>query len=140
LIYLLDTDRLEHFQREHANVVRRVSIVGAENIAITIITRIEVLRARFEYLLKAANSDQLAKAQYWLAESDRLLAEWEIVPFNDVACREFEHLRTTKGLRKIGRADLLIACIALASGATLASRNIRDFKVIPGLRVENWID
>jgi tRNA(fMet)-specific endonuclease VapC len=43
-------------------------------------------------------------------------------------------------LRKIGRADLLIACIALANGATFATRNVRDFKLVPGLRVENWVD
>jgi len=43
-------------------------------------------------------------------------------------------------LRKIGRADLLIASIALASSATLATRNLKDFAFVPGLRTENWAD
>jgi tRNA(fMet)-specific endonuclease VapC len=43
-------------------------------------------------------------------------------------------------LRKIGRADLLIASVTLANRATLVTRNTRHFKQVPGLRVENWVD
>ena len=42
--------------------------------------------------------------------------------------------------KKIGRADLLIACIALAHGETLVTRNVRHFKQVPGLTIENWAD
>jgi tRNA(fMet)-specific endonuclease VapC len=45
-----------------------------------------------------------------------------------------------KKLRKIGRADLLIAAISLANRATVVSRNLKDFRQVPGLRVENWAD
>ncbi len=40
--------------------------------------------------------------------------------------------------RKIGRAELLIASIALFRHATLVTRNLQHFQLIPGLRVENW--
>jgi tRNA(fMet)-specific endonuclease VapC len=43
-------------------------------------------------------------------------------------------------LLEIGRADLLIASIALSRQATLVTRNLRHFRLIPGLRVENWAD
>lgn len=36
--------------------------------------------------------------------------------------------------------DLRIASIVLANGATLLSRNLRDFDRVPGLRVENWLE
>jgi len=36
--------------------------------------------------------------------------------------------------------DFKIACICLAHDATLLTRNLADFKPIPGLRVENWLD
>jgi tRNA(fMet)-specific endonuclease VapC len=53
---------------------------------------------------------------------------------------EFDRLRENKKLKKIGRADLLIACIALANRATLVSRNLKHFGQVPGLQAENWAD
>ncbi len=34
--------------------------------------------------------------------------------------------------------DLRIASIALTTDSTLVSRNLRDFKKVPGLVVEDW--
>ena len=53
---------------------------------------------------------------------------------------EFDRLRANKKLKKIGRADLLIAAITLANRATLVTRNLKDFRQVPGLKVENWVD
>jgi tRNA(fMet)-specific endonuclease VapC len=39
---------------------------------------------------------------------------------------------------KIGDRDLIIASHALALGATIITRNLREFQRIPGLNVENW--
>jgi tRNA(fMet)-specific endonuclease VapC len=63
-----------------------------------------------------------------------------LLPIDAVAAAEFERLRANNKLKKIGRGDLLIASIALARRATLASRNLRDFRLVPGLRVDNWAD
>lgn len=59
-----------------------------------------------------------------------------ILDFNSRAAEEFEQLR--KQRIRIGSMDLKIAAIALASDATLLSRNIRDFGKVPGLKVEDW--
>ena len=45
-----------------------------------------------------------------------------------------------KGLKKIGRGDLLIASIALAHKAVLVTRNLRDYRRIPNLQLANWVD
>jgi tRNA(fMet)-specific endonuclease VapC len=75
-----------------------------------------------------------------LFRTEELLAELLIVPISQSAADEFERLRIVSKLRKIGRADLLIASISLANRATLVTINIRHFKQIPGLRVVNWVD
>ncbi|HXF94263.1 MAG TPA: type II toxin-antitoxin system VapC family toxin [Nitrospiraceae bacterium] len=38
----------------------------------------------------------------------------------------------------IGSMDMLIAAHALSLGARLVTNNIKEFKRVPGLRVENW--
>jgi tRNA(fMet)-specific endonuclease VapC len=40
--------------------------------------------------------------------------------------------------RPIGSMDLLIAAHALSLNARLATNNVREFKRVPGLHVENW--
>ena len=39
---------------------------------------------------------------------------------------------------RVQTMDLRIASIALATNATLLSRNLRDFGRVPGLLVEDW--
>jgi tRNA(fMet)-specific endonuclease VapC len=62
------------------------------------------------------------------------------LPISPAAATEFERLLRDKKLKKIGRGDLLIASIALANRAPLVTRNERDFRQVPGLRIENCAD
>jgi tRNA(fMet)-specific endonuclease VapC len=68
------------------------------------------------------------------------MTRFRVVLFDAVAAAEFDQLRQTKGLKKIGRGDLLIASIALANKATLVTRNLKDYRKVPGLQLENWAD
>jgi tRNA(fMet)-specific endonuclease VapC len=140
VIYYVDTDVFNHFHAGHPRVHARAAEVGESNLAITVITRIEILQGRFEFVRKAASAAQLTIALRRLDESDRALTAWRIVSLDQQACLIFDRLRGEKGLRKIGRADLLIACIVFAHRATLVTRNLRDFSRVPGLQIENWVD
>jgi tRNA(fMet)-specific endonuclease VapC len=64
--------------------------------------------------------------------------EFDIVPFDDAAARQFDDLRRQK--LRLGTMDLKIAAIALVNHALLLSANRIDFERVPGLRVENWLD
>jgi tRNA(fMet)-specific endonuclease VapC len=136
---LFDTDTFSLFVSGQARVVERVRPAQGD-FAITIITRIEVLRGRFDSVVKAADAGELQRAQQRLDRTDQDLARVTIIPFDAAALGEFDKLRQNKKLKKIGRADLLIASITLAQPATLVSRNLRHFQQVPGLRVENWAD
>ncbi len=48
--------------------------------ATTVVTRIEILRGRFEFLLKAADGAQLLRAQQLLSRSEELLAQIVTLP------------------------------------------------------------
>jgi tRNA(fMet)-specific endonuclease VapC len=110
------------------------------DVGITIITKVEVLRGRMDYLLKAETGVELLKAQELLFRTEELLNQLLVVPMSQAASEQFDRLRATPKLRKIGRADLLSASIALANRATLVTRNLRHFRQIPGIRVVNWVD
>jgi len=58
--------------------------------------------------------------------------------FNEPAAVAFQDLRAAR--LRIGAMDLKIAAITLSLNATLLSRNLKDFRQVPGLRVEDWTD
>ncbi|MBI2803969.1 MAG: type II toxin-antitoxin system VapC family toxin [Planctomycetes bacterium] len=136
---ILDTDIVTLLHAEHPAVARRLKI-EREDIAITIVTLIEVLQGRFDFVMKAATKAQFLSAQKLLRASSQKLEELPTLFLDEGALDQFEVLRSKKGLKRIGRADLLIASIALAKGATLVTRNLKHFRLIPQLKLENWVD
>jgi tRNA(fMet)-specific endonuclease VapC len=139
-MYALDTDTLSRLHAGDPRLQARQARIDPTQIATTPVTRIEILQGRFAFLLKAADGVQLLRAFDWLARSEELLRQIPVLPINSAVADEFERLRHNKKLQKIGRADLLIAAIALAHEATVVTRNLRHFRQVPGLQVENWFE
>jgi tRNA(fMet)-specific endonuclease VapC len=140
-MYVLDTDILTLLFAGHPRVLSRRDHVPSSEIAITVVTYIQSLQGRFQFLLKSATGEELLRAQSLLDLTKRSLSQVEtIFPINERAAHEFDRLRRNKKLKKIGRADLLIAAIALAHRATLVTRNLKDFRQVPALPIENCAD
>ena len=136
-MFILDTDILSLLLKGNARVAERVE-QATDEVMITLITRIELLRGRFDSVFKAENAEKLLRAQYWLEENERDLGRFTILAINAAAAAEFDRLREFKKLKSIRRGDLLIAALALANRAILVSRNQKDFRQVPGLKVEDW--
>jgi tRNA(fMet)-specific endonuclease VapC len=137
---VLDTDTLTLFLHDHPRVVERMQR-ATDELAVTIISRIEILQGRFDSLLKATDGVELQRGQHRLLKAERDLARIpRVLPIDAAAAGQFDRLRSNRKLRGIGRTDLLIACITMANGATLVTRNLKHFRQVPGLRVENWAD
>jgi tRNA(fMet)-specific endonuclease VapC len=136
---LLDTDTLTLYFHAHPRVLQRRR-EAEDEVAITIISRIETLRGRFDSVLKAADGAELQRGHERLRRAEADLAPFNVLPIDAAAAAEFDRLRQDKLLKKIGRADLLIAAITLANRATLVTRNLKDFRQVQGLQVENWAD
>jgi tRNA(fMet)-specific endonuclease VapC len=61
-----------------------------------------------------------------------------ILPFDDMAVAVFEDLRSKR--MRVGTMDLKMAAICLAHDAVLLTRNLADFRTVPGLQAQNWLD
>jgi tRNA(fMet)-specific endonuclease VapC len=63
-----------------------------------------------------------------------------ILPFDEPAAMEYARIRAVleRAGKTIGPMDLLIAGHARALGATLITRNTREFYRVAGLNVETW--
>jgi tRNA(fMet)-specific endonuclease VapC len=71
---------------------------------------------------------------------EKFLAPLEVRDFDLAAARQYGQVRTAlqrKG-SLIGPLDMQIAAHALAIDLTLVTNNVREFRRVPGLRVENW--
>jgi len=70
-----------------------------------------------------------------------LLAKVAAVPFDEAASIRYGRLRALLETRgsPIGPLDTLIAAHALALGWRLVTHNVREFRRVPGLRVEDWL-
>src|SRR5258708_24185724 len=127
---LLDADTISYLHRGDARVTQRLHECSDPEISVGIVTRGEVLRARIEYLLKAADGEHVLPAQALLQRSESLLDGLKLIPFDARAATEFDRLRSTKKIQNIGHVDLMPATIALANNATLVTRNLPHFRQI----------
>jgi tRNA(fMet)-specific endonuclease VapC len=135
-VYVLDTDTLTLFEEGHPAVLQRVEARSTSDLAITVLSVEEQLSGRYTHVRKAKNDSQPALAYSSLAKAVRFLSRLQILDFDEPARRRCEQLRKAK--IKIGRMDLWIAAVVPEHGAILVSRNIRDFRKVPGLQIEDW--
>src|SRR5690348_1175729 len=122
-MFVLDTDILTLLFAGHPRVLSRKDRVPSRDIGTTIVNYIQSLMGRFQFLLTAATGPDLLRAQFYLDGTSRSLGTLEtVLTVDTAAAKKFDELRKNKKLRRIGRADLLIAAITLARGDTLVTR------------------
>jgi tRNA(fMet)-specific endonuclease VapC len=135
-LFVLDTDILTLFEREHATVVARIADHSHAEIAISVVTVEEQLSGWYAQLRQAKGPERLAWAYRRLAATIRFLRHVKILDFGEAAIQRYDELKRRR--LKVRKMDLQIAATALQHGATVVTRNVRDFKCVPGLTVEDW--
>ena len=135
-MWALDTDTLTLWLRGQSAVVERVEEHDPDELAITIITVEEVLNGWYRILRQAREDSEIVRAYGSLQQAVEFMKEVRILSFNQEALDWFHNLRARHSL--IGTNDLRIAAIVLERGASQASRNLRDFRPITGLEVQDW--
>jgi predicted nucleic acid-binding protein len=140
-MFMLDTDTLSELFKDNPKIQKRLAEVPSDTPVVTsLISRIEILEGRFASIAKAATRVEMLNAAARLATDEGHFETIDVLPLSERVADEFERIRGSKKLKKIGRKDMLIACFALAHGATLVTRNTKDFVGIPHLKIANWLD
>ncbi len=135
---ILDTVTLSLLERKDLKVLRRLAVVSPSELAVTVINVEEQMTGWQLYLRRAKTDPELTAAYAKLAASVRVLSGMRILDFTPPAVARYNLLLALK--LNVGKMDLRIAAIALEAGATVITRNLRDFERIPGLDCENWAD
>jgi tRNA(fMet)-specific endonuclease VapC len=135
----LDTDHFSILQqdRQSASTLKaRLAQLSPSDIEVTIVSFQEQAQGWLAYIKRARKRDQVLKGFFFLHGLLKDYLAHHVLPFDASAMDEF--LRLQRQRIRIGTNDLRIAAIAKASGAKLLSRNLRDFRQVPGLDVEDW--
>ena len=130
--YMLDTDAcIALIKRKPASVLRRLSVLVPGDAGISAVTSAELRYG----VMKSSAIDRNTAAL------DDFLLPLEIADFGASAAGSYGRVRA--GLEKagtgIGPLDAQIGAHALSLGAILVTNNVREFRRIPGLKIENWI-
>jgi tRNA(fMet)-specific endonuclease VapC len=130
--YLLDTDTCIYIMNEQPEkVFRKAATLVSGDVGISSITF-------YELAFGIANSQKAAANRMRL---EAFVSRIPVQPFEQVAADVAAEIRLElkrKGT-SIGPYDLLIAAHALQLGLILVTNNVREFRRIPKLKVENWL-
>lgn len=133
-MYMLDTDICSYIMKQHpVNTLETLQQKTQDGhiICISVITYSELL-------FGAQRSARPAKHKTLIKEfCDRLE---QIIAWDKAAANEYARLYNylLKKGNPIGINDTMIAGHALSIGAILVTNNVRHFKKVPKLKVENW--
>ena len=131
--YLLDTNTCIYIiKRSPVHVYRRFKRLRIGDVAVSAITHCELQ-------FGVANSSDPERNQRALTG---FLAPLEVLDFPSAAAMTYGAIRAhlQRAGTPIGNYDLLLAAHALHQGLTFVTNNIKEFKRVPDLRIENWTE
>ncbi len=131
MLYMLDTDiSVSVIRRRSSRVLQRFEAIPPNNMSISIATYAELY-------FGAVKSSLIEHNLHVLEEyAARLL----VLQWDRDAASEYGHLRAHLEAQgnPIGVFDTMIAAHALSIDATIVTNNVRHFKRVPDLKLENW--
>jgi len=129
--YHLDTSTVVLFLRAKSQKLRsKINSVSPGQLAVSQIVRAELLVGCLKSQRPAVHREQV----------DRFLANVTVVDLDDSCAEYYAEIRAAleSAGNVIGPNDLFIAATARAAGAILVTENDKEFRRVPGLKVENW--
>lgn len=130
--YLLDTNICVYLiKKKPENVLEKLHSKMGDGFAISAITLAELMHGVEASAHQEKNT--LALNQF--------LSIVDILPFDDEAAAEYGKICATLRRRgtPIGPMDMLIAAHAKAKGLVIVTNNMREFKRVESIELENWV-
>lgn len=133
-MYIFDTDSLSNIVRSHPSA--------------RILKKLKRLPSEFQYTT-SINVAEIYYGAHRSPKKEKILRAFEetvfpnvtVLPFDEDSARIYGQLKAKLEKRGITKSipDLRIASIAHQHNFILVSGNIRHFKDIPRLKIENWL-
>jgi tRNA(fMet)-specific endonuclease VapC len=129
-MFALDTNTLIYFFKGLGGVKDKLLALSPADVAVPSVVL-------FELEVGIAQSNRPSKRR---GQLDTLLAVVTVLPFDSEAAKRAADVCSllAKSGSAIGPMDTLIAGTALANGATLVTRKVREFRRVSGLRLADW--
>ena len=127
---MLDTNVVSYIVREpHCALARRISSLRPDSFAISVIVAAEL-----------QNGAQRRASRRLTQQLNAVLSAITILPLEEPADHHYGAIRVELERlgNPIGQNDMLIAAHARSLGATLITNNLKEFRRISGLHVEDW--
>ena len=131
--FMLDTTLCKHIIKEKPDkVLRKLQMQRIGDVVISSITVLELARCAFRSNSADQNRDAL----------NAFLMPLEIMPFDHRAAFKCGKVRALleKKRKSMDMADVLVASHAMSLSVILATNRVREFRKIPDLQLENWLE
>jgi tRNA(fMet)-specific endonuclease VapC len=131
LKYLLDTNIVIYVLKRRPKEVLDIFNANASRMAISSITLSELIYGAE----KSLNTDKNLEAV------EEFVSHLEVLPYDAKASQHYGQIKAAleKKGQIIGENDIHIAAHAISHGLILVSNNVREFKRVPNLALENWV-
>ena len=131
LKYLLDTNIVIYVLKRRPKEVLAMFNANASRMAISSITLSEL----FYGAEKSLNTDKNLEAV------EEFVSHLDVLPYDAKASQHYGQIKAAleKKGQIIGENDIHIAAHATSHGLVLVSNNVREFKRVPNLVLENWV-
>lgn len=140
MIFLLDTDHIQFVQRkvgpEYAAISARMSQHSPADFAYSLVSFHEQVLGWHNYIRRARTTQNIVRGYDMFGQAFQSYRISAVLPFDAAAAMTFDGLAPRR--LRVGVMDLRIASIALSRGLTVLTRNLRDFRRVPGLQAEDW--
>lgn len=129
--YLLDSNIVIHLFRGKYGVIEKLESAKLENCAISEITLAELV-------FGAENSESPTKNHELIEKFSEQLTVLPI--FGSIYTYGKEKARLRKAGNMISDFDLLIGCTAVDKDLIMVTENVKEFKRVRGIKIENWVN